>query len=520
MKYKTSIKQTKIVNQLSVARYSELDTVPFKPLSFVGSSIGRIIQLTGINKRSAAALTEFRKKYKDKELLQIPFHSYFDNENGDRLKRSLLYQNDKRTIITNVEVRYGKIMSDSRFTLRVFFSGDTAHSPLLASIKVLWKGAPFVVEKIISKGLAKKGYADIEFTKEQALPVGLVVFYVRLYNSVASQSSFRLTCYVLPSNPFNLSLSPNGNFVTGTFSARAVKQSGNYVTAINVTLSNGNSFAVNMNNSFTWKFWDGGVGGSLVESGTGNFGVNIQVPSFGTWGGWISFSSPPGSGIFNKFNGKEDMTIEIIMTRSDGSSVSGTITARTMFRYGVNVTEVSPRDFTGQQYNDLQSAILVTRAIYERVDVSFNIDNRYIPDASVGGYEIIDSFGEFHDLLNDWSGPDTNNNIDAFICQVAIPTSSGTADGVDGSIPGPTSHHGGDSGVVANKSGYVDSSGQPRLSVDYLGMLIGHELGHYLGLSHIDSANNIMLWNSGTYDTILTYDQYRMIIRHGWMSID
>jgi hypothetical protein len=29
-----------------------------------------------------------------------------------------------------------------------------------------------------------------------------------------------------------------------------------------------------------------------------------------------------------------------------------------------------------------------------------------------------------------------------------------------------------------------------------------------------------MLANSGTTDTNLTYDQYRIIIRHGWVSID
>jgi hypothetical protein len=29
-----------------------------------------------------------------------------------------------------------------------------------------------------------------------------------------------------------------------------------------------------------------------------------------------------------------------------------------------------------------------------------------------------------------------------------------------------------------------------------------------------------MLPSSGTTDTALTYDQYRILIRHGWVSID
>jgi hypothetical protein len=52
-------------------------------------------------------------------------------------------------------------------------------------------------------------------------------------------------------------------------------------------------------------------------------------------------------------------------------------------------------------------------------------------------------------------------------------------------------------------------------------MLVGHEVGHYLGLSHTTAAGNLMLSNSGTTDTALNYDpQYRTIIRHGWVRID
>src|SRR5215831_3054027 len=214
------------------------------------------------------------------------------------------------------------------------------------------------------------------------------------------------------------------------------------------------------------------------------------------------------------------MTIEIVMTRSvGGASVSGSITARTMFLFGVNVTEVAGEDFTSQEYSDLLAAATVTRTIYERRDITFNTDDRFIPLANVGPYEIITSYDEFHNLCSDWSGPDTNNNIDAFIVQ-AISIAGTSVDGIDGSIPGPTSHDGPYSGIVASKSGYVDSSGVRRLDSAYLGMLIGHELGHYLGLQHVSDAGNLMLPSSGTNDTNLNYDQYKIMITHGWVAID
>ncbi len=85
--------------------------------------------------------------------------------------------------------------------------------------------------------------------------------------------------------------------------------------------------------------------------------------------------------------------------------------------------------------------------------------------------------------------------------------------------PGPMSDSGSNSGVVADKTGYVDGSGTKRLSVDYLGMLVGHEVGHYLGLVHISEAGNLMLASSGTNDTNLNYDQYRTIMGYGRVFI-
>jgi hypothetical protein len=190
-----------------------------------------------------------------------------------------------------------------------------------------------------------------------------------------------------------------------------------------------------------------------------------------------------------------------------------------MFRYGVNVTAVAGEDFTNQEWADLDTAAAVTRTIYERRDMTFGADDRQIPRAQVGPYEMIVSFDEFHHLLSDWSGPNTNNNIDAFVVQ-AINIAGSGADGIDGSVPGPTSHDGPDSGVVASKSGYVDTSGARRLHSDYLGMLMGHELGHYLGLEHTNEPGNLMLPSSGTTDTNLNYDQYKIMITHGWVEIN
>jgi len=433
--------------------------------------------------------------------------------------RSLVFPGDDRLAIVDVEPVDGRILSGRPYALHVRFVASALNPPLLASVVVEWAGDTFVAEMLVRPEDLQRGSLFVEFDERQMLPVGSATFNVQMLTGLGARAAFRVTCVVLPANPFALVVGPNSDFVTGTWSARGVRHGSAYDTGVAVTLMNGDGAVVAVRSSFHWKFWGSGVGSYIVEQGDGDFHTPINVPAYGTWGGWIAFHSPDGSGIYGFYDSKKDMTIEIIVTRADGATVSGSITARTMFRFGVNVTEVAGEDFTSQEFADLSTAANVTRSIYERRDITFDIDYRYIPGDHVGPYEIITSFDEFHHLLSDWSGPDTNDNIDAFTVQSISIAGSG-ADGIDARVPGPTSHDGSDSGLVASKSGFVDGSGTRRLSSAYLGMLIGHELGHYLGLSHVSDAGNLMLPGSGTTDTNLTYGQYKTMIRHGWVFID
>lgn len=508
---------TKILPQRAINRYSKLDNEPIhvwvagradrarlaKQFGLADDMAAQVERLAGASPRPVSALSAV---------------SQLDEANRDAVRRLVVFAQDSRLAITNVEPVGDRVMSNAPFVLRVHFAASPLHPPRLVSVRVDWIGEPFVVETLVSSSDLEAGHVDVHFDNRQTLPPGAATFRVSLWNGAGSESKYRISCAVLPSNPFSLGLSPNGDVVTGTWSARGVRHGEAYDTGVAVTLSNGDGANVAVHSQFIWKFWGSGVGSYIVEQGTGDFGVAISVPAHGTWGGWISFHSPKGSGIFGFYDSKKDMTIEIQMTTDDGRTVSGSITARTMFRFGVNVTGVAGEDFTDQEWADLDAAAGVTRTIYERRDITFDVDDRYIPVAKVGGYEIIDSFDEFHHLLSDWSGPGTNDNIDAFIVQSI--NVGGGVDGIDGSVPGPTSHSGDNSGVIASKTGYVDVHGNRRLHSDYLGMLIGHELGHYLGLEHVSDAGNLMLPSSGTTDTSLAYAQYKTMIKHGWMEID
>lgn len=513
---KTAVSQVKIIRVLPVSRYSPLDSVPLEVRPFAEHTARSLAKAAGVSLKVAAKVVATARRRPLNSAAQLS-EMGLQPQGVRRLVNAGLFVGDPRIVITNVQPVDGRVMSDRAFKLRVWVSA-AAPSNGLVRVITEWAGEPFVVERFITVKDIARGFIDVRFDRTQTLPVGPATFHVSLFTEGGAQSDFRVTCAVLPSNPFSLAVSPRDNFVTGSFSARAVRQGSSIVTVVTVTLSNGNSTAVPMNNGFTWEFWDGGVGsGTRVENGTGSFPGSVSVPAFGTWSGWVVFSSPSGSGVFNKLDGKEDLTLKIEMTRVSGGSVAGEITVRTMFRFGLNITRVGAESFTSQEYNDLYSAVDVTRTIYERRDVTLSVDRRNITNAQAGGFTVITSESEARDLFDQWSGPN-NDFIDVFIA----PSISGTGfDGLAGDIPGPTSHSGRESGVVVDKSGFVDGSGTRRLNIPYLGMLIGHEVGHYLGLSHVGDTGNLMLSSSSATDTNLNYDpQYRTVIRHGWVRID
>src|SRR5215470_657521 len=314
--------------QRSINRFSPLDDQPMAVLRLATATATAIEKVLGVSSRVAKEIVVARRRRTLGGLADLQVLGGTNRGARERIRRRSLLEDDVHAVITEVAPAAGRVMSHKPFALRLHFVSVPAAPPVLARVAVEWAGRPFVVEQHVTPANVRKGYVDVQFNRRRTLPPGPAIFRTMLATRQGGQAEFRITCMVLPSNPFSLTLSPSGSFVTGTFSARGVRNGNAFDTSIAVTLSNGNNSAASVSPGFTWKFWDGGVGGSLVEQGTGSFGGSISVPAFGTWGGTIGFHSPQGSGVFNKFDGREDMTIEIIMTKLPSAAVSGTITAR------------------------------------------------------------------------------------------------------------------------------------------------------------------------------------------------
>lgn len=178
------------------------------------------------------------------------------------------------------------------------------------------------------------------------------------------------------------------------------------------------------------------------------------------------------------------------LTGDDTFPGSGEPTTRSLRRHLETISGTSTNlvvilvghepDFSGAIDRDdvtsIQYAIQVMRDLYAQVDFGVRrLRWQRIPEAEAGGYVNILDCAESEDLTDDWSGPGTG--IDVFFVQ-----SIGDAWGWSTS-PGPC-----DKDAKGRTGAVLSLTNSRRL----LGIVLGHEVGHYLGLVHTNSMDNMM----------------------------
>jgi hypothetical protein len=509
----TSVIRKARLASASVDHFSPLDSDSFALVDVQRASMSTMRRDLGLGARLANLVVEQRRRgaLTRTALAHTQSRSVTDLR---KLHARAFFAGETPLHIVDVVPRNHRVMSDRPFALDVSFQNVGAARVALAAVTVHWAGDPFVVEQRVTQADSRKGLVRVAFDRKRSLPVGQAEFSVVLYREDGAQDTFCRTVFVLPSNPLSLSLAPAGATVTGSWSARGDYQPGSdtFLTECQITIANGDGSTVNMNRRVNWEFWDGPVGsGSRIEAGGFDWPGAISIGPHSVWRGSVWFSSPRGSGIYNVYSRKEDMAISISMTAADGRVIRGEITTRVMLAYGVNIIKVG--NFGSAEHTDLYNAVDQMRQIYEQRDITLRGVQRYIiNDTLAGSYTVLNSEDEFRDMLEDWSVP--NDFVDVYVVQ---DFQWSTFNGYAGDIPGPTTKTGRRDGVAVEKTGFTDASGTQRLNVGTLAQLIGHEVGHYLGLQHLEDTNNLMRSNTGNRGPNLNYTQYRTMFPHGFM---
>jgi hypothetical protein len=138
-------------------------------------------------------------------------------------------------------------------------------------------------------------------------------------------------------------------------------------------------------------------------------------------------------------------------------------------------------DFSGDVSRDdvtkIQYAIQVARDVYAQAPLGIRRLSWYrIPYAEAGGYVVLADGGEAECLTDDWSAP--GGGIDVFFVQVI-----GDAGGWS-NVDGPCDKD--------SKDGRTGAVLELLNGRRFTGLILGHEVGHYLGLKHTSSMANLM----------------------------
>lgn len=145
----------------------------------------------------------------------------------------------------------------------------------------------------------------------------------------------------------------------------------------------------------------------------------------------------------------------------------------------VNCIWVGSDQFTAADRAELDRAIATTRSLYAAAGVAMGVgrvDHFFISTAEAAGRDVINSDAEAESLTDEWTVH--NNALDVFFVRMYVSDTAGLSP-VDG--PCDKDAKGMDGSVVEMNAGGGLS-----------GLATAHEMGHFLGLRHVDDATRLM----------------------------
>jgi hypothetical protein len=172
-------------------------------------------------------------------------------------------------------------------------------------------------------------------------------------------------------------------------------------------------------------------------------------------------------------------------------------------RVDVNVILVGHDVFTAADRAETDAALRIAHDIFAKVRLDLREAGRYgITAAEAGANLTIDNGSEASDLTSDWTVP--NNALDLFVVRVMNGADGWSA--VNGSCDKDAK---GMTGSVVSLNGSSANSGNT----------FAHEIGHYLGLSHIPDNGNF-IGNGGSSNSFTgIYDwQGTVMKRHCFVT--
>lgn len=352
-----------------------------------------------------------------------------------------------------------------------------------------------------------------------AIP-GTIEISAAFYTQNGSACKFEERLMALPSNPISLNVRPSTTSTIGEGPAHYNSSEDKFYCYANLQVSNGFPHAVTIGPKVTARVTDAG-------EEKDNFSFNIStstVPanSIRTIGIWMSF----GGDTYDVFEDYGDVTIRLTLQTSEGDIADSHVwAAMAQIKLALNFVG----NFSATTRSQLQSVVdNEASAIYEQQNFYISESARFLLPSDHGDFgryrdiemddnkdsDCTSGSDEADDLRDDWSSPN-----DSWLDVWCVETLSGPpcAASVGGFSPvdGPTGKGGSSSGVIIKMSSADLSTTGGR---NLMGIIVAHEVAHFLGLDHVGTAANFMAASTGGNNTDITHQQYRDMTEHGFVT--
>lgn len=352
---------------------------------------------------------------------------------------------------------------------------------------------------------------------------GTFELHATMYDEAGNADFVEKAFPVVPSNPVQLYVYPRF-YSTGSGKGAAQYNSSNnrYYCRARFVVSNGNPYDIVAGPLVRCRVSDSGLG-QLA-----NFSFTIStttVPAYSTRTLYIYTYFTSSSDVHDLFDDFGDAKFEFWLSTTAGEKYDWNVWVA-MAQVGITANFVG--DFSYAEKLKVREIIDThASAVLSDVDCIFtpntpilNIPSTH-PDwgryrdihveENKGG-SCVDS-DEADDMRDDWSAPAAyNNRIDIFFVESFSGDACASSLGGFSPVDGPSGKGGSNSGIVID----IDDLNILSSSVGekVLGIIIAHEVGHYLGLNHTNTANNFMRPTVSTSNTDVTYNQWKEMRDH------
>jgi hypothetical protein len=324
----------------------------------------------------------------------------------------------------------------------------------------------------------------------------------------------------LPANPISMNVSPSIVSTIGEGPAHYNSFEDKFYCYAHLQVTNGFPHSVTLGPRVSARVTDGGV-----EKDNFSFFIStstVSANSTRTIGVWMSF----GGNTYDVFKNFGDVTIRLTLQTSEGNvEDSGVWAAMAQIKLALNFVG----NFSSNTRSLLQSVVdNEASAIYEQQNFFISDSARFLLPSTNGDFsryrdlEMADNkesdctagSDEANSLRDDWSSPN-DSWLDVWCVETLSGPSCAASVGGFSPVNGPRAKDGSNSGLIINMSvASLSTTGSRNL----MGVIIAHEVGHFLGLNHTDPDTNFMAASTDGTNRDITHQQYIDMADHGFIS--